>query len=136
MPYIDLQIRLSYISTKTILSAVSALPVTVLFVGTGSKSSTPVLFLTHNMILAVPTIPDINFISILILSESIPYNVDREIEIIKQLYDIPILTSYIDDFSEVKSNYYDIVKTELKYRSIAVKLNMLYVTHYRPPYVV
>jgi hypothetical protein len=36
-------------------------------------------------------------------------------EIIKQLYDISTLIGYMDDFSEVKSNYFEIVKTELEY---------------------
>ncbi len=30
-----------------------------------------------------------------------------------QLYDISALICYIDDFSEVKSNYFDIIETEL-----------------------
>lgn len=51
-------------------------------------------------------------------TSGIPYNVDKEMEIIKQLYDISALISYIDDFSEVKSNYYEIVKTELEYRGM------------------
>lgn len=49
-------------------------------------------------------------------TSGIPYNVDKEMEMIKQLYDISALISYIDDFSEVKSNYFDIVKTEFEYR--------------------
>ncbi len=48
-------------------------------------------------------------------TSGIPFNVDKEMEIIKQLYDISTLIDYIDDFSEVKSNYFDIVKTELAY---------------------
>ena len=51
----------------------------------------------------------------------IPYHNDKEMEIIKQLYDIAHLVGYIDNFSEVKSNYYDIVETELKYRGIDAK---------------
>lgn len=52
-------------------------------------------------------------------TSGIPFNADKEMEIIKQLYDISALIAYIDDFSEVKSNYFNIVKTELAYRSIA-----------------
>lgn len=53
-------------------------------------------------------------------TSGIPYNADKEMEIIKQLYDISALIDYIDDFSEVKSNYFDIVKTELEYRNMTV----------------
>ena len=51
----------------------------------------------------------------------IPYNINKEMEIIKQLYDIASLIDKIDDFSEVKANYYRIAKSELKYRSINAK---------------
>ncbi|HYE82237.1 MAG TPA: nucleotidyl transferase AbiEii/AbiGii toxin family protein [Clostridia bacterium] len=51
-------------------------------------------------------------------TSGIPYNVDKEMEIIKQLYDISALVGYINDFSEVKLNYFDIAKTELEYRSM------------------
>lgn len=51
-------------------------------------------------------------------TSGIPYNADKEMEIIKQLYDISTLISYMDDFSEVKSNYFEIVKTELEYRGM------------------
>jgi len=51
-------------------------------------------------------------------TSGIPYNADKEMEIIKQLYDISALIDFIDDFSEVKSNYYEIVKTELEYRGM------------------
>ncbi|WZL77360.1 nucleotidyl transferase AbiEii/AbiGii toxin family protein [Eubacteriales bacterium mix99] len=51
-------------------------------------------------------------------TSGIPYSVDKEMEIIKQLYDISALVGYIDDFAEVKSNYHDIVKTELRYRGL------------------
>lgn len=53
-------------------------------------------------------------------TSGIPYNVDKEMEIIKQLYDISALVGYMDDFTEVKSNYYDIVKTKLRYRGLDV----------------
>ncbi|MCL2045418.1 MAG: nucleotidyl transferase AbiEii/AbiGii toxin family protein [Oscillospiraceae bacterium] len=48
----------------------------------------------------------------------IPYNNDKEMEIIKQLYDIAALMEFIDDFAEVKSNYHSIVLNEFEYRGI------------------
>ena len=51
-------------------------------------------------------------------TSGIPYNVDKEMEIIKQLYDIAALIGYADDFAEIKLNYNSIVRTELKYRGI------------------
>jgi len=51
----------------------------------------------------------------------IPYNVDKELEIIKQLYDIAALLDYVDDLAEIKINYYDIAMTELKYRGMVDK---------------
>ena len=51
-------------------------------------------------------------------TSGIPYNIDKEMEIIKQLYDVTVLIDYVDNFTEVKSNYKSIVKTELKYRNI------------------
>jgi hypothetical protein len=50
----------------------------------------------------------------------IPYNVDKELEIVKQLYDIASLAEYIDDFAEVKSNYVSIMRNEAKYRGLDV----------------
>jgi len=48
----------------------------------------------------------------------IRYNVDKEMEIIKQLYDIAVLLDYVDNFAEVKNNYINIANTEIKYRGI------------------
>ena len=46
----------------------------------------------------------------------IPYNIDKKMKIIKQLYDTAKLVEYIDDFSEVKSNYINIANNEIRYR--------------------
>ena len=51
-------------------------------------------------------------------TSGIPYGEGKEMEIIKQLYDISELARSVDDFSEMKANYTNIVKTELRYRSI------------------
>ena len=48
----------------------------------------------------------------------IQYGINKELEIIKQLYDIAALLIYIDNFSEIKTAYDKIVKTELKYRNL------------------
>ena len=50
----------------------------------------------------------------------IPYHVDKELEIIKQLYDIAALADYIDNFAEIKASYINIVKNEIKYRGLAI----------------
>jgi predicted nucleotidyltransferase component of viral defense system len=51
-------------------------------------------------------------------TSGIPFNNDKEMEIIKQLYDVAALTVVVDNFNEVKSNYHDIVTTELRYRGV------------------
>lgn len=48
----------------------------------------------------------------------IPYHVDKELEIVKQLYDIAAMINHIDNFNELKSNYFHIAETEFKYRSL------------------
>ena len=50
----------------------------------------------------------------------IKYGVNKELEIIKQLYDIAALLDYIDDITEIKSTYDKIVRTEIKYRSLDI----------------
>ena len=50
----------------------------------------------------------------------IRYNADKELEIIKQLYDVATLLDYVDDFAEVKTNYKGIANTEIWYRGIDV----------------
>ena len=51
----------------------------------------------------------------------IKYNIGKELEIIKQLYDVASLLDGINDFNEVKSNFEIISATEIKYRNINVK---------------
>lgn len=46
----------------------------------------------------------------------IPLGVDKELEIIKQMYDVATLTDAMDDFSEVKETYRKIVAEEIAYR--------------------
>ena len=48
------------------------------------------------------------------------FNTDKELEIIKQLYDIASLLAYVDDLSEIKKNYNSIALTELKYRNMSL----------------
>jgi len=48
----------------------------------------------------------------------IPYHVDKELEIIKQLYDIATLFDSVDNLTEVRRNYNNIAHTELKYRGM------------------
>jgi len=52
----------------------------------------------------------------------IPYNVNKEMEIIKQLYDVAALVSLIDDFTEVKLNYHDIAIKEIQYRNMHISI--------------
>jgi hypothetical protein len=49
----------------------------------------------------------------------IPYNEDREVEIIKQLFDISVLMPHIENFIEVKETYSRLVRTELSYRNLS-----------------
>ena len=46
----------------------------------------------------------------------IPFGVDKELEIIKQLYDISALVDVHDDFDDVCDSYFATVKAELAYR--------------------
>jgi len=48
----------------------------------------------------------------------IPYGIDKELEIIKQHYDIAVLIDNMDDFSIVKNSYMHISQNEIKYREI------------------
>ena len=50
----------------------------------------------------------------------IKYDINKELEIIKQLYDIAALLDYIDNFAEIISAYNKIVRTEIAYRSLDV----------------
>ncbi|MEI6580237.1 MAG: nucleotidyl transferase AbiEii/AbiGii toxin family protein, partial [Eubacteriales bacterium] len=51
----------------------------------------------------------------------IPYKIDKELEIIKQLYDIATLVPIIDNFDEVKQTYKSVVVSELLYRNLDKK---------------
>lgn len=46
----------------------------------------------------------------------IPFGVDKEMEIMKQMYDIYTLIDVIDDFIEVKETYKRFVQAEIAYR--------------------
>lgn len=46
----------------------------------------------------------------------IPYNIDKELEIIKQMYDISCLFDEFEIFSDVKESYYNTAKSEIAYR--------------------
>jgi hypothetical protein len=51
----------------------------------------------------------------------VPFGVDKELEIIKQLYDIASLVEHVDNLDEVKSTYGSIVASEIEYRDLPVK---------------
>ena len=51
----------------------------------------------------------------------IPYHVDKELEIIKQLYDIANLVPLIDNFDEVKLTYQAVVASEIQYRGLEIE---------------
>lgn len=46
----------------------------------------------------------------------IPFNIDKELEIIKQMYDISCLFDVFEDFADVKESYYSTSKAEIAYR--------------------
>lgn len=50
----------------------------------------------------------------------IPFGVDKELEIIKQMFDCASLFDAMTDYSEVKSVYESCVKSEAKYRNLAL----------------
>ncbi len=50
----------------------------------------------------------------------IPFGVNKELEIIKQLFDCGCLFDIMDDFDEVKSSYGKIVKAEMEYRGLTL----------------
>jgi hypothetical protein len=49
----------------------------------------------------------------------IPFGVDKELEIIKQLYDISILIDAHDNFNDVYASYINTAKAELAYRGLS-----------------
>lgn len=50
----------------------------------------------------------------------IPFGVDKELEIIKQMYDIASLTDVTGSFDDVRRSYLGIVSSEIRYRGIDV----------------
>ena len=50
----------------------------------------------------------------------IPIDAKKELEIMKQLFDVATLTDEMDDFSEVKANYRAIAKQEIEYRGLEI----------------
>lgn len=50
----------------------------------------------------------------------IPIDAKKELEIMKQLFDVATLTDELDDFSEVKANYRAIAKQEIEYRGLEI----------------
>ena len=50
------------------------------------------------------------------------YDNNKELEIIKQLYDIATLVPIIDNFIEVKNTYFSIVQSELLYRNLKLSI--------------
>jgi hypothetical protein len=50
----------------------------------------------------------------------IRYDHDKELEIIKQLFDIATLISYIDNFQEVKDTYMSVSRAEIGYRGLSL----------------
>lgn len=51
-------------------------------------------------------------------TSGIPFGIGKEMEILKQMYDIAALLDIMDDFSLVRRTYQDILQTELSYRGL------------------
>ena len=51
----------------------------------------------------------------------IPFGVDKELEIIKQMYDVASLTDICRSITDVRKSYLATVKSELQYRGLSVK---------------
>ena len=49
----------------------------------------------------------------------IPFGIDKELEIIKQLYDVSVLVDAHDNFDDVYASYMDTVTAELAYRDLS-----------------
>lgn len=56
----------------------------------------------------------------------IPYGVNKELEIIKQLFDISILFDEIKNLSAVSDTFSNVAKNELRYRGLAIDLDEIY----------
>lgn len=52
----------------------------------------------------------------------IPFGVDKELEIIKQLYDIASLIEVIENFNDVRRSYLGTVSSEIRYRGLEVSV--------------
>jgi len=50
-------------------------------------------------------------------------NQKKELNIIKQLFDISVLTEHLDDLEEVRSVFHRVAKTELSYRDLSLSPN-------------
>jgi len=50
----------------------------------------------------------------------IPFGVDKELEIIKQLYDVSVLVDAHDNYDDAYTSYIAIVKAELAYRGLSI----------------
>lgn len=50
----------------------------------------------------------------------IPFGVDKELEIIKQMYDVATLTEVTESFDDVRRSYLETVSSEIRYRGIDV----------------
>lgn len=52
----------------------------------------------------------------------IPFGVNKELEIIKQLYDVATLIDLLDNFENIKKTYKRVAASEIRYRGIDIKL--------------
>lgn len=55
----------------------------------------------------------------------IPFGVDKELEIIKQMYDIASLTEVFENFDDVRKSYQGIVSSEIRYRGLETSAEMV-----------
>lgn len=84
------------------------------------------LLLTEGDDLSV-TVPDVNCILADKLTAfaphttGIPFGIDKELEIIKQLFDCASLFDAMTDYSEVRETYSKIVRSEMAYRGLAIQ---------------
>jgi predicted nucleotidyltransferase component of viral defense system len=90
-----------------------------------SKNITCELLLTHEPMISVD-IPNVNCIIADKLTAfaphttGIPFGKDKELEIIKQLFDIASLLEYVDDLIEVTKVFKATAETELRYRNLDI----------------
>ena len=74
----------------------------------------------------IVSVPDINSIlgdkltAFAPNTTGIPYNAGKELEIIKQFFDVSILMDHSDSLSEVKKTYQAIAASEIKYRGLRI----------------